>query len=401
MRGVYRLREDSGSAGQNAGPSTSLRSAQDDKSLGGRGSLDARDSHDSLEGRESSLEGKGGLRLVPARAEGSAKRDAREVVPVFAALTQPTLLLDVAGPMEVLRLANLHQDKVRFEVRYVGSLSSVMTSIGIALTGIGQLPAELPDGAMVVLFGDVEHVMMPEGWPAPQKDERGDAEIVRWLRDVVRPGHTVVSICAGAMLAARAGLLDGYACTTHYLDCAELARVAPEAKVVENRLFVEDRDRYTSAGVTAGIDLMLYMMSQRVGHAVAAAIARYLVVYLRRSGAEPQMSPWLEGRNHVHPAVHKVQDAITENPAAHWQLGKLARVAGASSRHLTRLFHEYAGMSVTEYKNNLRVALARQMLSQTEMDMEQVAEKAGFGSARQMRRAWRRVYEGAPREARG
>jgi transcriptional regulator GlxA family with amidase domain len=325
----------------------------------------------------------------------------REVIPVFAALTQPMLLLDVAGPMEVLRLANLYQDAVRFEVRYVGPLSSVMTSIGIALTGIEQLPTELPDNAMVMLFGDVEKVMMPAGWPAPQRDLRGDAEIVQWLKDVVRPGHTVVSICAGAMLAARAGLLDGYACTTHYLDCEELARVAPEARVVDNRLFVEDRDRFTSAGVTAGIDLMLYMMSRKLGHAIAAAIARYLVVYLRRGGAEPQISPWLEGRNHVHPAVHRVQDAITKNPAEHWHLSKLARMAGASSRHLTRLFQEYAGMSVTEYKNNLRVALARQMLSQTEMDMEQVAEKAGFGSARQMRRAWRRVYETAPKEARG
>jgi transcriptional regulator GlxA family with amidase domain len=324
----------------------------------------------------------------------------REVVQVFAALTQPTLLLDVAGPMEVLRLANLYQEAVRFEVRYVGPLSSVMTSVGIALTGIEGLPAELPDNAMVVLFGDVEHVMTPEGWPAPRRDTRGDAEIVAWLKRVVRPEHTVVSICAGALLAARAGLLDGYQCTTHYLDCEELARMAPRAKVVENRLFVEDGNRLTSAGVTAGIDLMLHIMSQRVGHQVAAAIARYLVVYLRRSGAEPQISPWLEGRNHVHPAVHKVQDAITKNPADQWQLGELARVAGASSRHLTRLFQEYAGMSVTEYRNHLRVALARQLLSQTEMDMEQVAEKAGFGSARQLRRAWSRVYEGAPREAR-
>jgi transcriptional regulator GlxA family with amidase domain len=329
---------------------------------------------------------------------GSASE--REVVQVFAALTQPTLLLDVAGPMEVLRLANLYQEAVRFEVRYVGPLSSVMTSVGIALTGIEGLPAELPDHAMVVLFGDVEHVMTPEGWPAPRRDTRGDAEIVAWLKRVVRPEHTVVSICAGALLAARAGLLDGYLCTTHYLDCEDLARMAPGARVVENRLFVEDRNRLTSAGVTAGIDLMLHIMSQRVGHQVAAAIARYLVVYLRRSGAEPQISPWLEGRNHVHPAVHKVQDAITKNPADQWQLGELARVAGASSRHLTRLFREYAGMSVTEYRNHLRVALARQLLSQTEMDMEQVAEKAGFGSARQLRRAWSRVYEGAPREAR-
>lgn len=323
-----------------------------------------------------------------------------EVVPVFAALTQPTLLLDVAGPMEVLRLANLYQDRVRFEVRYVGPLSSVMTSIGIALTGIERLPEELPDDAMVMLFGDVEHVMTPEGWPAPRRDTRGADEIVAWLKAVVRPEHTVVSICAGALLAARAGLLDGCLCTTHYLDCEELARVAPRAKVVENRLFVEEKGRYSSAGVTAGIDLMLHIVSQRLGHAVAAAIARYLVVYLRRSGAEPQISPWLEGRNHVHPTVHKVQDAIAKNPAEDWELEKLARVAGASSRHLTRLFQEHAGMSITDYRNGLRVALARQLLSQTDMDMELVAEKAGFGSTRQMRRAWSRVYDGVPSEAR-
>jgi transcriptional regulator GlxA family with amidase domain len=113
------------------------------------------------------------------------------------------------------------------------------------------------------------------------------------------------------------------------------------------------------------------------------------------------MSPWLEGRKHIHPVVHRVQDAITEDPAKNWPLRALARVAGASDRHLSRLFLQYAGMSVTEYKNNLRVALARQMLSQTSLDMEQVAERTGFGSTRQMRRAWRRVYETAPREARG
>jgi transcriptional regulator GlxA family with amidase domain len=395
MKGIYALRESGGPREKNTGPFDKLRAgsstspprgfSQDDNSLAERaGSLGMSDTVGS----------------TSAQSNGSPHAT-QEVIPVFAALTQPTLLLDVAGPMEVLRLANIFQDGVRFEVRYVGPLSSVMTSIGIALTGIAPLPVELPDGAMVMLFGDVGKVMMPMGWPAPQRDVRGDAEIVQWLRDVVRPGHTVVSICAGAMLAGRAGLLDGYACTTHYLDCEELAKVAPGARVVENRLFVEDRDRFTSAGVTAGIDLMLYMVSKKVGHAVAAEIARYLVVYLRRGGAEPQISPWLEGRNHVHPAVHRVQDAITKNPAETWQLGKLARMAGASSRHLTRLFQEYAGMSVTEYKNNLRVALARQMLSQTEMDMEQVAEKAGFGSARQMRRAWRRVYETAPREARG
>jgi transcriptional regulator GlxA family with amidase domain len=124
------------------------------------------------------------------------------------------------------------------------------------------------------------------------------------------------------------------------------------------------------------------------------------VVYLRRSGADPQLSPWLQGRNHIHPAVHRAQDAMAADPAKAWTLQRLARIAGASSRHLSRLFHEHAGMSISDYRNRLRVALARELLSQTQFDMEYVAERSGFGSTRQLRRAWRRQYPSNPREAR-
>jgi transcriptional regulator GlxA family with amidase domain len=321
-------------------------------------------------------------------------------IPVYVVLVQPSLLLDMAGPLEVLRVANREIGHRRFDVRYVGPTTSVMTSIGIVLTGIDPLPETLPEQSMVMLIGDVDYVMTLDGWPAPQKDGPGATEVVEWLRKVVRPGHKVVCICSGSLLAGRAGLLDGCLCTTHHECCEELAELAPRARVVENRLYVEDGDRYTSAGVTSGVDLMLYIVSQIEGSALAARIARYLVVYLRRGGADPQFSPWLEGRNHLHPAVHRVQDAIASDPANSWTLHGLARVAGSSSRHLTRIFQEHVGMSITDYKNALRVALAKELLSQTELDMELVAERAGFGSSRQLRRAWRRVYETAPRDAR-
>ena len=321
-------------------------------------------------------------------------------IPVFVVLWQPALLLDAAGPLEVMRVANRERGSTLFDVRYVGPASSVVTSIGLALTGLERLPDELPDNAMVMVSGDVSYVMTRDGWPAPQRDEAGVAAIVEWLRSVVRPGHKVVCICSGALLAAKAGLLDGYQCTTHYECLEELMALAPGAKVVENRLFVEDRDRYTSAGVTSGIDLMLYLVSQIEGHARAAEIAKHLVVYLRRSGSDPQLSPWLEGRNHLHPAVHRVQDAISADPTRCWTLSGLSRVAGSSSRHLTRLFHEHAGMSITDYKNSLRAALAKELLSQTSLDMEHVAERSGFASTRQLRRVWKRLYETAPREAR-
>jgi transcriptional regulator GlxA family with amidase domain len=196
-------------------------------------------------------------------------------------------------------------------------------------------------------------------------------------------------------------LLEGYDCTTHHMAIDELHRLAPTARVLQNRLFVEDRGRLTSAGITAGIDLMLHILAEMAGHALALSVARYLVVYLRRSGGDPQLSPWLEGRNHMHPVVHRAQDVIAENPAANWSVDRLAEASGASPRNLSRLFNEHAGMSVTDYANRLKVSLAREMLLNSALDMENIAERAGFASTRQFRRVWERIYDAPPSRMRG
>ncbi|HEU4730358.1 MAG TPA: helix-turn-helix domain-containing protein [Kofleriaceae bacterium] len=121
---------------------------------------------------------------------------------------------------------------------------------------------------------------------------------------------------------------------------------------------------------------------------------------IRRDGAEPQLSPWLEGRNHLHPIVHKVQDAIAAYPRRPWPSAALAKLAGTSVRHLSRLFHEHTGMNLPDYRNRVHVALAHELLAQTRLDIERVAERAGFASARQLRRAWRKWYSTPPRSAR-
>jgi transcriptional regulator GlxA family with amidase domain len=313
------------------------------------------------------------------------------------------LLLDIAGPIEVLRQTNRVQGSVRFEVRYIGPSPSLQTSIGITLAAIEPLPQEIPPNSWVVLAGDVEHIMLCGGAPGPGKsaaDESAEKAIVTWLKITIRPGHKLISICTGALIAARAGLLDGYSCTTHYLSYDELAGIAPRARILENRLYVEDGERYSSAGITAGIDLMLHLVHQSTDQSCAVAVARYLVVYLRRSGSDPQLSPWLEGRNHIHPAVHRVQDAIAADLTKPWSLTALARIAAASDRHLSRLFHEHVGMSIPEYTNRLRVAYAQELLRETRLDMERVAEQSGFSSTRQLRRSWQRIHKMSPREAR-
>jgi len=337
------------------------------------------------------------------RANPASGPDEVRRVPVFVIVPPRLLLLDIAGPLEVLRQANRVQSSVRFDVRYIGPISSLQTSIGIILTAIEPLPQELPPQSWVVLAGDVEDVMLcggAHGLGKSAADEEAERAIVTWLKTTVHPGHKLISICTGALIAARAGLLDGYSCTTHYLSYDELRVIAPQARILENRLYVEDGERYSSAGITAGIDLMLHLVHQSTNQSCAVAVAQYLVIYLRRSGSDPQLSPWLEGRNHIHPAVHRVQDAIAADLTKSWSLRALARLAGASDRHLSRLFHEHVGMSIPEYSNRLRVAYAQELLRETRFDMERVAEQSGFSSTRQLRRAWQRIYKGPPREAR-
>ena len=337
------------------------------------------------------------------RTKPASNSDEFRRIPVFVVVPPRLLLLDIAGPLEVLRQANRVQDSVRFEVTYIGPTSSLQTSIGITLAAIEPLPQELPPHSWIVLAGDVEYVMLAGGIPGPGKsadDETAEKAIVTWLKTAVVPGHKLISICTGALIAARAGLLDGYSCTTHYLSCDELAAIAPRARILENRLFVEDGDRHSSAGITAGIDLMLHLVHQSTSQSCALAVARYLVVYLRRNGSDPQLSPWLEGRNHIHPAVHRVQDVIAADLTKPWSLRALARFAGASDRHLSRLFHEHVGMSIPEYTNRLRVAYAQELLRETRFDMERIAEQSGFSSTRQLRRAWERIHKTPPREAR-
>ncbi|MCV9938218.1 helix-turn-helix domain-containing protein [Boseaceae bacterium BT-24-1] len=321
-------------------------------------------------------------------------------IPVVVVVPPRVLLLDIAGPVEVLRKANLEQDKVCFTIAYVGPSPETGSSIGLSVAGVQPLPEGLPDHALVIMPGSAE---IPLGPPRPdwERDAPQEAAIVAWLKQVIRPGIRLASICSGALIAARAGLLDGYECTTHHACTAELAEFAPAARIRENRLYVEDGERLTSAGITTGTDLMLHIVAQISGHAVALAVARYLVVYLRRGGADPQLSPWLEGRNHIHPMIHRVQDAVTADPAADWSVERLADAAAASPRNLSRLFNLHSGMSVTDYVNRMRVALAHDLLAGSRLDMETVAERSGFASSRQLRRVWSRLHEVPPSKIRG
>lgn len=305
-----------------------------------------------------------------------------EVIPVFILVPPDTLLIDIAGPLEVLRYANGEQDRVRFDYRYISAKPRQSTSIGLVLDGLDPLPEMLPENAILVISGS-----LTVGIEEIARDAELKA-LTRWLARAVKPDTRLVTICSGALLAAAAGLMERHACTTHAECLDELRALAPTANVLENRLYVEDGNRFSSAGISTGIDLMLHLVSRFASPQAALAAARKMVIYLRRSGQDPQLSPWLSGRNHIHPAIHRAQDAIMADPARDWSLPGLAEIAHLSERHLSRLFRDHVGQSVVDYVNLMRVTLAQELLKQSRLDIESLAHRAGFASSRHMRRVF-------------
>lgn len=291
------------------------------------------------------------------------------------------LSLDMTGPAETFALAG-----DAFRLHFVGPQPEVPTSIGLTMSGIKPLPETLPEGSLLVLPGvsDSSHQ-----FSSPQA-----LSIQHWLMRLQPEIHqqyiTVMCVCSGALLAAKSGLLDGKQCTTHHDVIGRLRVAAPGALIKENRIFVQDQNIWTSAGITSGIDLALHMINRLCGPEKALTVAREMVVWFRRSGDDPQLSPWLRYRNHLHPAIHRAQDALTAEPQKGWQLADIADLAHVSPRHLTRLFQEHLGISVRDYLEQLRLAVAEQWLLQGR-GVEHAATAAGFSSPRQFHRARQRI----------
>lgn len=313
--------------------------------------------------------------------------DSARLSPVYILLPPDLLLLDVTGPAEVFYFANRYQQQRRFELHFVAAQSPVTSAIGLPLLA-SALPETLPPDSLLLIPGVAGH--------EPDWQHLAMQQLLAWLTRVGQQPELLVTICAGSLIAAKAGLLAGHSCTTHHSHSGQLAALSPAARVLENRLFVQDGRLWSSAGVTSGIDLALSLLERLTSAQCAAQVARNMVVFVRRNGAESQFSPWLAWRNHLHPAVHRVQDAISQEPEQGWTLEQLAAIACVTPRHLTRIFREQTGITLTHYQNELRLALASSLLQQQGMTLEQVAERVGLGDAHQLRRVWHRHRTGTP-----
>ncbi len=306
-------------------------------------------------------------------------------IDVYFVLLPGSLILDWAGPAEAIRIANqllTRQGRVsRFELHFICPSTATESSVGVMLSGLSPLPTALGAISWIVLLGQVGStvdVSHPDAQAALQ-----------WLRGLhLHIGKLeLLTVCAGTLLAAHAGLLTGRRATTHHHHLAELKAMAPASDVVSNRVFVTDGPLHSSAGVTTGIDLFLHRISEACGTVLAAQVAQSLVVALRRGPQDPELSPFLQYRNHLHPALHRIQDAIGQQPQSDWSVQSMADIAHTSPRHLARLFLEHLNIAPLQYLRRMRLCAAQAAL-QSGMNVTQAAEMAGFSSDTQLRRAW-------------
>lgn len=319
-------------------------------------------------------------------------------IQVLFVLLPDSLILDWAGPAEALRMTNqclrARGQSDRFVLHFVGPTAETTSSVGVQLSGLTPLPEALvadPDKpCWVVLAGATGATIAVDNAPTQA--------LLHWLRGLrfVPNVLELVTVCAGSVLAAHAGQLAGRRVTTHHQHLDELQSAEPLCQVVANRVFVEDAPVYSSAGVTTGVDLLLHRISSLCGEAIAAQVAQTLVVAMRRGPHDPELSPFLSYRNHLHPALHRVQDAVSQRPEQNWSLSVMAHIAHTSPRHLSRLFMAHAGIAPLQYLRCLRLAVAKTAL-QSGRNVTQAAELAGFSSDTQLRRAWHQLKtEGTP-----
>ncbi|WP_303312642.1 GlxA family transcriptional regulator [Hymenobacter sp. BT730] len=311
-----------------------------------------------------------------------------KVLPQVVFVVPPTVyLLDLAGPVQVFQEAVFQGQP--YQLRYCSYQETVVSSPGLGLgplLSFEQVP--IAPGDFIMVAG------LEMAYLRSAAFRREGQALFAWLRTQQALGARIGSICTGAFVLAEAGLLDGRKCTTHWRRLAELQARYPRVRSQGDTLFVEDGGIYTSAGVTSGIDLALYLLEEAHGPRFATQVARGLVVYSRRGAQHGQQSIYLNYRRHVHAGIHHVQDWLGEHLAVGATLPMLADVVGMSPRTLTRTFRQATGITIQAYTTALRREVADTLSRNPAQTMEAIAAQCGFKNVRQLQRIWARPKPG-------
>jgi len=303
--------------------------------------------------------------------------------------------LDVTGPLEVFagahRLTATAADRRRgYEVLVLSPDGAPLrTSSGLTLVPHGGLDAVAEAIDTLVVAGGPGHAEAAE-----------DRRLLDWIARVSASARRTASVCTGAFLLARAGLLDGRRATTHWAAAEELSGAHPQVHVDPEPIFVRDGRIWTSAGVTAGMDLALALVEEDLDREAALLIARHLVLFLRRPGNQSQFSATLVSQQPEREPLREIQRAVLEDVAGDHRVEAMASRAHMSPRHFARAFRAETGVTPARYVERVRLEAARRRLEDTGEPIAHIAASCGFGTAETMRRVFIRSLEVAPAEYR-
>jgi len=303
--------------------------------------------------------------------------------------------LDVTGPLEVFAAAQAlieHEGLADpgYELCVLAArCEPLRSSSGLTITPDSALPGpEEPIDTLLVAGG------------AGRTELADEAALLAWLVEASGRARRTASVCTGAFLLAGAGLLDGRRATTHWAHAASLKRRYPQVLVEPDPIYVRDGDVWTSAGVTAGMDLALALVEEDLDRELALTIARHLVLFLRRPGNQSQFSATLLAQQPAREPLREIQRTIVEDVAGEHTVEALAARVHMSPRHLARTFRAETGVTPARYVERVRLEAARRRLEETGEPIGQIARSCGFGTAETMRRVFLRVLEVGPAEYR-
>jgi transcriptional regulator GlxA family with amidase domain len=301
-------------------------------------------------------------------------------------LNKAVHLLDLAGAVQAFYEAGEYGQS--YEIVFISDDPRPISSAGLPFTGLIHYSK--------VVVGPSDMVIVP-GFELGQLDDAKKAALQAWVRKAVKTQAILCSVCTGAFLLAEAGVLDDKDCTTHWKHTRRLQKDYPALRVLTDRLFVKCGNIYTSAGVTTGLDMALFLLEEKHGAEFAYRVARELVVYIRRDGSESQDSVYLQYRSHVNNDIHLVQDWIVHNLQKKIRIEALATLIHTSPRNLTRTFKSITGVTVGQYLEKLRVEKAMHLLRQR-AKIGSIPRQCGLQSTNQLRTMLRRHTGRLPSE---
>ncbi|MBK6536367.1 MAG: DJ-1/PfpI family protein [Ignavibacteria bacterium] len=297
----------------------------------------------------------------------------------FVFLVLPHIhLMDLAGPDQVFLEAAGYN--APFEIEYCSTEKSLSSSAKLPIGKLNHFSKiKIEENDFLLIPGAELNYLLSDEF-------KTNKSLFSWIRNCRDKKIKICSICSGAFVLAESGVLEGKECTTHWKRTKELQQLYPDIKVIENVLFTEDDNIYTSAGIASGIDMALYIVEQMKGEYFAHKVARELVIYSRRSGNQKQQSELLNFRNHIHSGIHKVQDWLQINLDKKASLTELAEIACMSDRNLTRIFKKETSLTVNQYITLLRKEKIGQLSKNPDNSRSIIAKQCGLKSEKQISR---------------